>query len=142
MELKIGRECVKLLLEHAKKERPYEAVAVLLGTREGNEFLVKAVRPVRNILHSTTEFHIDPVELYKAYLEAEERGLEVVGIFHSHPAPPRPSFLDMKYMKLNPVVWLIASSIDWSMRAFILKNGIKEVKLKVEKFINSKRWSK
>ncbi len=131
MEIEISKEDLELLLRHAKKERPYEAVAVLLGTREGDRFTVRAVKPMRNVLRSTTEFHIDPVELYNTYMEAERRGLNVIGIFHSHPAPPYPSFLDMKYMRLNPVVWLIASSIDWNVKAFILKNGLKDVKLKI-----------
>lgn len=131
MEIEISREDVELLLRHARKERPYEAVAVLLGIRKEDKFSVRAVRLMRNILRSTTEFQIDPVELYNIYLEAEKRRLNVIGIFHSHPAPPYPSFLDIKYMKLNPVVWLIASSIDWNVRAFILKNDLKEVKLKI-----------
>ena len=131
MEIEISKEDIELLLKHARKEHPYEAVAVLLGIQKEGKFIVRVVRPMKNVLRSTTEFHVDPAELYNTYMEAEEQGLNVIGIFHSHPAPPYPSFLDMKYMKLNPIVWLIASSIDWNMKAFILKNGLKDVNMKI-----------
>lgn len=131
MELKITKGDIDFLVEYAKKELPYEAVAILLGIRRNGEFLVKVLRPVKNVLRSTIEFQVDPIELYSAYLEAEKRGLEVIGIFHSHPAPPHPSPLDVKYMRLNPVVWLIASSINWAIKAFIFKGEVKEVKMKI-----------
>ena len=44
---------------------------------------------------------------------AEEKGLDVVGIFHSHPKSlPSPSNTDIKFMKGNPIPWIIYSGIN------------------------------
>ena len=74
--------------------------------------------------HNLTSFSIDPEIQYSLLMDADIRGESMVGIFHSHPAPPRPSQSDMKNMQLNPVVWLIASNTtgEWVTRAYILEN--------------------
>ncbi len=131
MDLVIERRHLELLKEHAKKELPAEAVAILIGKVEGTRVLVNKVMPVKNVLNSATEFHVDPLELYETYMEAEAKGLEVVGIFHSHPTTSYPSHLDRKYMRSNPVVWLITSSVTWETRAFVLKEELVEINLKI-----------
>ena len=78
---------------------------------------------------SRVSFTISPEELFSAYKRAEMKGEEVVGIFHSHPAPPHPSGTDMLYMEINPVVWLIMSMPSKELGAYQFANGmIKEVK--------------
>jgi proteasome lid subunit RPN8/RPN11 len=129
MKLHISRETVNSLVKHARKELPNEAVAFLLGRRKEDEVEVLEIRLVRNVLRSSTRFHVSPKELYKVYTDAEEKGLEVIGIFHSHPTSSSPSPTDLRYMKLNPVVWLILSTIDWDMRAFKLDERVKEVEI-------------
>ena len=54
-------------------------------------------------------FEIDPLEMYKAEQMAEKNGLEIVGIFHSHPDKPAClSDEDERYM-VPGIVYLIAS---------------------------------
>ncbi|MGV9102516.1 MAG: Mov34/MPN/PAD-1 family protein, partial [Candidatus Thorarchaeota archaeon] len=58
----------------------------------------------------------------------------LVAIFHSHTAPPHPSEKDLDNMRLNQVVWLIASrySGTWKTRAFLLvDNQLEEIALEV-----------
>lgn len=59
-------------------------------------------------------------------MDADTRGESMVGIFHSHPAPPRPSQSDLNNMRLNPVIWIIASKItgNWEMRAYSLEEKV------------------
>jgi proteasome lid subunit RPN8/RPN11 len=84
--------------------------------------VVSHIELIQNIAESKTSFSVDPEVEYKLLVEAEERGEDLVGIFHSHPAPPKPSSSDLRNMRLNPVVWLISSKLTgcWISRAFIL----------------------
>jgi len=128
----IDRDVVDKLVEYVKREMPNEAVALLLG-RQNDEVEVEEVVLVSNILKSPTEFHVDPTELYMAYRKAEQKNMDIVAIFHSHPSSPYPSTLDMKFMKLNPVVWLILSTINFELKAFVLKDKLYEVKILIRK---------
>jgi proteasome lid subunit RPN8/RPN11 len=63
------------------------------------------------------------------YIEREKRSS---GYFtHSHPAPPQPSNIDLKFMKLNPFIWLIMSMIDKQIAAY-QQQGDKVQKLFIE----------
>ena len=85
----------------AKDALPNESCALLLGV---NDKVVK-ILPVRNIDESPVSFSIEPAELLHAYDLAESKGMQVIAIFHSHPAKPIPSRTDIKFMEINPVVW-------------------------------------
>jgi proteasome lid subunit RPN8/RPN11 len=66
--------------------------------------------------------------LIEAYKTAEEKKVEVIGIFHSHPnSDAFPSNTDEKFMQSNPVVWIIYSGINKNFKAFILESGIIEI---------------
>ncbi len=71
---------------------------------------MKKVRVADNINDSSTSFALDPSFVYQVLVEGEREGLEIVGIFHAHPAPPYPSSSDREGMKLWPVIWLIAEN--------------------------------
>ena len=122
MRLIINREEIiklrRLVRSIGSKE---EATGVFLGKFRGDDYFVGEVKVLRNRLHSPVRFEVDPEELYRVLVEAEEKGLEVVGMWHTHPGTPAPSSIDLYYMKLWPVVWLIMSSIDGSYKAYILK---------------------
>ncbi len=127
MELIIPEQMAEELLEHMRSQLPYESVAFLLGSREGDRFTAEEIVKVGNAAHSSVEFAVDPQELYSVYM----RGREIVGIFHSHPGPPVPSELDLFYMKLNPVPWLIASSVTDELKAYVLEGGVSEIRVRV-----------
>lgn len=113
------------MYRHAEEVLPLEAVALLLGTFTEDELKVSQVECLENVSKSrTTSFAVDPETQYRVLVEAEERGEEMIGIFHSHPAPPSPSSRDRENMRLNPVVWLIASKMtgEWESRAFLLSH--------------------
>ncbi|MFW9851109.1 MAG: M67 family metallopeptidase [Candidatus Thorarchaeota archaeon] len=112
------------LHSHAEGCLPEESVALLFGTVEGSNAIVKSVAIVSNEAKSRTTFSVEPTLQYRLLVDAEARGEELVCIFHSHPAPPEPSQTDLKNMKLNPVFWIIASkeSGSWESKAFLLEN--------------------
>jgi [CysO sulfur-carrier protein]-S-L-cysteine hydrolase len=121
----------------AKDSLPNESCALLLGnnTNKENEIQVIETLSMKNSDASpTTRFRIDSQELINGYLRAEKMGLNVIGIFHSHPAPPIPSSTDKIFMEINPVVWLIYSTLTNQSRAYIFEQKkIREVRLSVIK---------
>jgi proteasome lid subunit RPN8/RPN11 len=60
---------------------PDEGCGLLLGTNEG---VVRDVIASPNIAASAKVYEIDPKVLLRAYRRADDEGLEVIGVFHSH----------------------------------------------------------
>ncbi|MGI0045443.1 MAG: M67 family metallopeptidase, partial [Nitrososphaeraceae archaeon] len=97
---------------------------------ESNEVAsVRGIVPMRNADESVYTFRIDPNDLINVYKEISSRKLEVVGIFHSHSTEAFPSLTDRKYMELNPVVWLIYSTLSHRFAAYILDKMMIKVNL-------------
>ncbi len=124
----------------ANMSNPHESCALLLGKRKENVYEVEEVIPVSNKYSSEVSFAIDENELLKIYKHAELSNTSVVGIFHSHPSKPFPSETDKIFMEINPIPWIIKSTITDEMRCFIfidaLKgkiDGIEEIKMIVVK---------
>ena len=126
-------ENLQMLYKHAEESLPNEASALLFGIVLESSVTIKHIELTKNESDSSmTSFSVNPEEQYRLLVEAEERHEELVCIFHSHPAPPYPSATDKRNMKLNPVVWLIASneSGTWESRAYLLNDDkVEEVGL-------------
>jgi proteasome lid subunit RPN8/RPN11 len=83
-----------------------ESCGLLIGVFR-DKYVEVGSRDATNILRSRYEFEIDPKDLIKTYAEAKEKGLEIIGIYHTHiNHPPIPSKKDIEGMKLWPVRWL------------------------------------
>ena len=117
LSIEIPKEQMESLLEESRKSSE-EIEALLFGKFEGRRAVVTSVKMLKYSERSSSHFLTSPFFLSKSLLEADEIGLELVGIFHSHPAPPRPSVLDLKFMELNPVVWVIADSTKMEVKAY------------------------
>jgi proteasome lid subunit RPN8/RPN11 len=107
---------------------PNESCAFLLGSGK-NEIAIAEILPIKNAYASYASFEIPPDELLKAYDYAERKSLQIGGIFHSHPAPPSPSGTDMRFMEINPVVWVIYSTTERRFAAWIFEESVCEVKM-------------
>ena len=130
--LRLSENDLNRLHNHAEQSLPLEAAALLFGRVQDNNVVVKCIELVENAADSKTSFSVDPETEYKLLVEAEERGEDLIGIFHSHPAPPKPSSSDLRNMRLNPVVWVISSKLtgSWESRAYILEDdNLNEVDL-------------
>jgi [CysO sulfur-carrier protein]-S-L-cysteine hydrolase len=132
--LRLHRHHVDLLKQEAEKVHPVEACAMLFGNLSQNEAVVEKVEFAPNKLQSTVRFEIDPTNVAAALTEAEEEGLEFIGLFHSHPAPAYPSTIDIKCMRLwVDALWLILSSIDGKLVAYqITDDNVKEATIRIE----------
>ena len=114
---------------------PFESCALLIGEKIGNENIVKDILPLNNSLGSSVAFIIDPDELFDAYQKSKNLNLVIISIFHSHPSNPYPSETDRIYMVLNPVIWIIYSTLYDNFKSFIIdnQNEIREVQINLFK---------
>ena len=81
----------------ARRHHPAESCGLLLGRSIGARVEVELERPARNLLAGVAcdRYELDPTDQLAAEDEARARGLEVVGVWHSHPdLPAMPSELD------------------------------------------------
>jgi proteasome lid subunit RPN8/RPN11 len=120
------------ILKHVVSQGSEEACG-LLGGANG---LVERVYLVENMLHSPVEYYMDPVQQVRAMLEIEEAGLDLCGIFHSHPAGPTvPSQTDVDRSYYPESVYIILSpgpGESWSARGFQIEDGtVREVLLEI-----------
>ena len=121
---------IEELTKIAKDALPNECCAFLLG-HHNEDGKVATILRMRNVDESPVSFSIDPAELLNAYTLAETKGMEIIAIFHSHPAKASPSSTDTKYMQINPVAWVIYSTTENQIRAFVYENeDIKEIGIK------------
>ena len=123
-KLTLPEKFKQILSEHAINQNPNESCAILYGKDE----IVSDIFLAKNIEESPVNFTISNEELIQAYSIAEEKKLDVIGIFHSHPqSKAYPSNTDKKFMESNPVIWVIYSGIDENFRAFYLDSEIIEI---------------
>ena len=114
----------KILTEHAENEKPNESCAILFGKDD----TVSEIFLTKNIEESPINFTISNEQLIEGYKIAEERKVDVIGIFHSHPnSEAYPSNTDKKFMESNPVAWVIYSGANKDFRAYLLESEIKEI---------------
>jgi len=69
------------MLGHCLRGLPDEACGLLAGDTEG---AVARCYPTRNAAASAKLYTVDPKDHLRADRDAEERGLEIIGVFHSH----------------------------------------------------------
>lgn len=85
---------------HGETAYPHEGAGFLLG-RDGDQRQVLAVLPLSNAREEAdrhNRYLIGPQEYLRAEQQAEEQGLVLLGVFHSHPDhPDRPSEYDREW---------------------------------------------
>ena len=121
--MKARKDALDSLVRHARASAPTECCGLLLG-RAGE--IVEAVG-ARNIAdHPDTRFLIDPADHFAGVRLARQRGLEVIGFYHSHPAsPPEPSPRDVAEFTYRGHLYAIVSlqSAPAEIRLFRLDSG-------------------
>jgi proteasome lid subunit RPN8/RPN11 len=75
---------------HGEETYPHECCGILLGVSDGEVRTVSSVVRCGNTRTDSPQnrYNIDPRELVRAQREAHERGLDIVGFYHSHPDHP------------------------------------------------------
>ena len=127
MEISLAPTQIEQLTRLARSSLPNESCAFLLGKNDR----VVEILAMQNADQSAISFSIEPQDVLRAYDVAESKKLQVIGIFHSHPARPAPSNTDKKFMEINPVVWLIYSTTEQKFKAYVYDSDIREVAVNI-----------
>lgn len=91
------------IARHGEEAYPGECCGLLVGTLrpgrdgEGDTYVVARAEPCRNLRagEANDRFELDPQDFLRVDADAQRDGLEVIGVYHSHPDhAPRPSRFD------------------------------------------------
>ncbi len=85
---------------HAARGYPREVCGLVLGSIEGENFVVREALEARNrnTERAHDRFELDPKDYRRAEARAAQLGLEIVGVYHSHPdCPAQPSPTDRAF---------------------------------------------
>jgi proteasome lid subunit RPN8/RPN11 len=91
MSVSLSATLLEAIHAHGARAYPEEGAGLLLGAFEGDVRRVTRLLPLDNHFRAesrTRRYLITPRDLLAAEDEAEQLGLEVVGVFHSHPDHP------------------------------------------------------
>lgn len=114
-EVRISKSALERMVAHARACLPEEACGLVAGRVErcDDGVVVKVIEQVyllENIDHSTTHFSLDPADQFASVRDARERGMAVLGNWHSHPlGPSRPSEEDKRLAYDSAASYLILS---------------------------------
>jgi proteasome lid subunit RPN8/RPN11 len=87
--IEIAATAIQTIEEHARDAFPEECCGFLLGHGGERKRIAEALR-AKNVATEdrARRYVIDPLELLHADDEARTRGLDLVGVYHSHPNHP------------------------------------------------------
>ncbi|HXT85683.1 MAG TPA: M67 family metallopeptidase [Verrucomicrobiae bacterium] len=130
---RIRREIFVAMREETAKTPAQECCGLLAG-RDG---IISAIFPARNAhANPATGYEIAPQELFELMREMRARGLELLGIYHSHPrGENRPSRTDVEQAFYPDTPYFILSPLPNApqpVRAFLIRNAeVTELKIEV-----------
>jgi proteasome lid subunit RPN8/RPN11 len=77
----------RAMVGHACETYPHECCGAMLGRNIGDRKLVTEAVPLENAFegHQNARYELRPSDLVAADQAARGRGLDLIGIFHSHP---------------------------------------------------------
>lgn len=107
----LPREITTAMRAHARAEAPREACGIIVGSAPA----ASGGAPLRwipttNVLASSTLYEIDPAELLRISLDADDAGEFIWGIVHSHVASPAvPSATDTSVAGYPDALYLLVT---------------------------------
>jgi len=97
------------IIAHLRSALPHEGCG-LLGGKDGR---VLKNFPTRNSVASPTEYRVDAKEQLNAFRQMREEGLELIGIYHSHPTSKAyPSETDVRLATYDKPFYMVVSLQD------------------------------
>jgi proteasome lid subunit RPN8/RPN11 len=143
--LQISKKIFDEMISHAKTEAPNECCGLLAG-KEGR---VSEIYRISNLPSDDPKvadlkvpadrrfrYVMDPKEQLSAFKQMRQGGIELLGIYHSHPhSPAYPSATDVRLAFYSDVYYLIVSLEDKDraqIKAFrIVDQNITEEKIEI-----------
>ncbi len=131
MQLILNHNQWQAMRTHVESCSPLEACGLLAG-KDG---CIREVILIANQAQSPVKFRMDPIEQLRAFDRMENAGLDLLGIFHSHPSGPEtPSATDIAEAayQVVQIIWSRSShqggitgnqaESGWKARGFWVEN--------------------
>ena len=85
--IEIEKPAWDIMVRHAEATYPHECCGVMIGSIDGDNKRVTEARALENVYTGGQEdrYEIRPTDLLEADRSARKQGLDMIGIFHSHP---------------------------------------------------------
>jgi len=121
LALELNNALLQEMITYVDQHVPLEACGLLAG----KESRVEKIVGVLNQAQSPVRFVMDPYEQLHAFNWIESNGLDLVGIFHSHPTGPETVSATDIAEAAYAVVHVILSRSDneWKARGFWIEDG-------------------
>jgi proteasome lid subunit RPN8/RPN11 len=118
---------VEKLIDHARAQLPNEACGLLAGEEKNGVRRVKGVYLIDNEDASPEHFSMSPQNQLAAIKDMRQKGLTLLGNWHSHPGTPsRPSAEDVS-LAYDPYASYLILSLEApqvpNLNAFRIQNG-------------------
>src|SRR5215475_16005011 len=132
--LKLGESIYNTLRKHGEETYPHECCGVLLGrSSDGVNEVEDAVRAGNTRTDSAhNRYHIAPQELVRIQRQGRERGLDIVGFYHSHPDHPaqwsQTDFAEAHWLSCSYVITAVEKGSAALTNSFVLAGSSEEDK--------------
>jgi proteasome lid subunit RPN8/RPN11 len=128
--LKIARSHVDSMIAHARADHPDEACGVIAGPA-GSDTPTRFIQ-MTNADRSPTFFRFDPTEQLRLYREMEDRGEDIIVVYHSHTSTEAyPSRTDLSYAAEPHAHYVLISTAESgrdegpvSVRSYRILDGV------------------
>ncbi len=129
-KLVLTRKAWQAMRRHVSRGAPLEACGLLAG-KNGR---VEITLGIQNTERSAVRFRMEPRAQWRAFQRIEADGLELAGIYHSHPNgpdhPSRPDITENMY-PVAQVIW-VREDGKWRARGFQIEGGkATEIRLEI-----------
>lgn len=126
--LKLSEQVYDTIRRHGEETYPYECCGVLLGRSHATESLNEVEEAVRagntRTDSARNRYNIAPQELVKIQRQGRERGLDIVGFYHSHPDHPaqwsKTDFAEAHWLGCSYVITAVEKGIAQATNSFLL----------------------
>jgi len=123
----IESQHVAAIRTHGEADYPHEACGLLGGETEGERTIVRQLVPLPNERTDSARnrYQIDPEAFRRAQSVLDSQGLEIVGVYHSHPDHPAvPSVFDRDHAwpRLSYVIVAVAAGRAGDMKSWRLSD--------------------
>jgi len=109
--IKISKLVLRQMIAHSLALKPIESCGYLAGTA-GN---ISKSYAMDNVDNSPEHFTFDPKEQFQVLKAAREEGLQLLGVYHSHPeSPARLSEEDLRLLNDPNMTYFIVSLMEKS----------------------------
>ena len=132
--LRMSGELYETIRRYGERTYPHECCGVLLGrsSEDGNavEAAIEAGNTRTDSAHN--RYNIAPQELIRIQRQARERGLDIVGFYHSHPDHPaqwsKTDFAEAHWLGCSYVITAVEKGVAQQTNSFLLTGTTEEDK--------------